>query len=80
MAVKSQIDIDVGANEFLAFKAKFDEYAAALAKAPAAWRGIGARTLPDHVESRDRKGIAQIQRVGACPYRKSRATFSGHAL
>jgi hypothetical protein len=43
MAVKSQIDIDVDANEFLAFKAKFDEYAAALAKAPAAWRGIGFR-------------------------------------
>jgi carbamoyltransferase len=26
------------------------------------------------------KDAAQIQRVGACPYRKSRATFSGHAL
>ncbi len=39
----------------------------------------GARALPDHVESRDRKGIAQFQRRGACPYRKSRATFSGHA-
>jgi hypothetical protein len=38
------------------------------------------RALPDHVESRDRKGIAQFQRVGACLYRKSRATFSGHAL
>ena len=38
------------------------------------------RALPDHVESRDRKGIAQFQRVGACPCRKSRATFSGHAL
>jgi hypothetical protein len=25
------------------------------------------RTLPDHVESRDRKGIAQNQRGGACP-------------
>jgi hypothetical protein len=26
------------------------------------------------------KDAAQIQRVGACPDRKSRATFSGHAL
>src|SRR5450631_4745482 len=39
-----------------------------------------SRALPDHVESRDRKGIARIQGVGACPCRKSRATFSGHAL
>jgi len=38
------------------------------------------RALPDHVESRERKGIAQLQRVGACPDGKSRATFSGHAL
>jgi hypothetical protein len=45
-----------------------------------AWRYPLASALPDHVESRDRKGIAQIQRVGACPCRKSRATFSGHAL
>ncbi len=37
------------------------------------------RALPDRVESRDRKGIAQIQRVGTCPGRKSRATFSGRA-
>jgi len=27
------------------------------------------------VESRERKGSALIQRFGACPYRKSRATF-----
>ncbi len=26
------------------------------------------------------KGAAQIQRVGACQNRKSRATFSGHVL
>jgi hypothetical protein len=26
------------------------------------------------------KDAAQIQRVGACPHRKSRTTFSGHAL
>src|SRR5450631_1946443 len=45
------------------------------------WLGfIHARALPDNVESRDRKGIARIQGVGACPCRKSRATFSGHAL
>ncbi|MDQ6869535.1 MAG: hypothetical protein M3178_14600 [Pseudomonadota bacterium] len=31
--------------------------------------------LPDHVESRDRKGIAQIQRGETCRNRKSRATF-----
>ena len=34
-----------------------------------------SRALALHVESRDRKGIAQIQRVGACQNRKSRATF-----
>ena len=34
-----------------------------------------ARALALHVESRDRKGIARIQRVGACQTRKSRATF-----
>jgi hypothetical protein len=39
-----------------------------------------SRALPDHVESRDRIGIAQNQRVGACPNRTSRATFSGHGL
>src|ERR1700686_4096942 len=38
------------------------------------------RALPDQMESSDRKGIAQIQRVGACSNRKSRATFSEHAL
>ena len=38
------------------------------------------RARPDHVESSDRKGPAQNQWVGACPDRKSRATFSGHAL
>src|ERR1035437_1857282 len=30
--------------------------------------------------SRDRKGIAQIQSDGARPHRKSRSTFSGHAI
>ncbi len=42
--------------------------------------GFAARALPDQMESFDRKGIAQIQRVGACSDRKSRATFSKHAL
>lgn len=36
--------------------------------------------LQDLAETIDRKGSAQIQRFGACQYRKSRATFSGHAL
>ena len=34
-----------------------------------------ARALALHVELRDRKGIAQIQRGGTCQNRKSRATF-----
>src|SRR5208337_4575991 len=39
-----------------------------------------SRALPDQRDSSDRKGNAQSQRVGACPDRKSRATFSEHAL
>src|ERR1700730_9237821 len=43
----------------------------------ARWR---AKALFDQMKSSDRKGSAQIQRVEACSDRKSRATFSEHAL
>jgi hypothetical protein len=36
--------------------------------------------LPDQMETFDREGIAQIQRVEACSDRKSRSTFSELAL
>jgi len=39
-----------------------------------------SRAIPDQKGSPDRKGNAQSQRVGACRNRKSRATFSEHAL
>ncbi|HYA79316.1 MAG TPA: polymer-forming cytoskeletal protein [Methylocystis sp.] len=35
------------------------------------------RARPDRVESRDRKGLAQNQRDGACPDRKTASHFSG---
>ena len=38
------------------------------------------RALPARVEPCERKGIVQIQRVGACRNRKSRTAFSGYAL
>ena len=38
------------------------------------------RALAHQLVSSDRKGITQIQSVGACPHQKTRATFSGHAL
>jgi len=40
---------------------------------------LNSGAFPDHVEFRDQQGPAQIQRVGACRNRKSRATFSGQA-
>ena len=43
-------------------------------------RTLACRALPTHVEPCERKGIAQIQSVGACWNRRSRATFSRHAL
>jgi len=42
---------------------------------PLAGRRLRAR--PDRVESRDRKGLAQNQRDGACPYRKTAWRLSG---
>src|SRR5580693_6574618 len=36
--------------------------------------------LSDQVESPDRKEFAPIQKLGACPCRKSGSTFPGHAL
>jgi glyoxylase-like metal-dependent hydrolase (beta-lactamase superfamily II) len=38
---------------------------------------IATRARPNRVESRDRKGLAQNQRVGACPQRKTASHFSG---
>jgi hypothetical protein len=39
-----------------------------------------ASALSDQVESPDRKEFAPIQKLGACPCRKSGSTFPGHAL
>jgi hypothetical protein len=39
-----------------------------------------ASALSDQVELPDRKEFAPIQKLGACPCRKSGSTFPGHAL
>ena len=71
---------------------RFDRYAACFghgASSPAAgqranWRmfalaGLALCALPDYMESFDRNGIAQYQKVGADPHRKSLTTFLGPA-
>lgn len=44
MAVKSIIEIDINAPQFVAFKKMFDQYDAALKKMPQAWAGVAAGT------------------------------------
>jgi hypothetical protein len=43
-------------------------------------KGTAASALSDQVESPDRKEFAPIQKLGACPCRKSGSIFPGHAL
>src|SRR3984893_19576956 len=47
---------------------------------PAVKRQKAIRALVDHMEAFDRQGIAQNQYLGAVPYRKSGAIFSGPTL